>query len=485
MFFRRKKQKQKAKPKVSDPLDTPLLSWSEHDRLTVRGLLNGGVAILGATGSGKSSSSGRLLARSILAQRNNGGLWICAKPDDAAHVRALFAEASRLDDLVVFSPEENWRFNFLDYEMRRGGHTRNIVKLIMTIGETLRAGESKGTEDAAFWEMAQERMLYNAVQILKVAFDRVDAPTLQRFIMGAAHGPEEIGTSAWRDGFHNQCIKAAYLKPKSPVDEHDCRLAFDYWLSEYVNMAPKTRSSIEVGVNGTLHVFNTGIVRSLVSDKSNISPDDMCNKKWVMVDMCPSEWGELGKIVNSGWKYLTQQMILRREPVEGDPIVVIFSDEAQEFLTSVDSSFLARCRSHYGCMCVLTQSISSLYAVLKGPAGRHQADSLLGNFGHLVVHACDPISADWASQKLGKSLETFIGGSMAPSGNVWDELVGKSQYTANFSEHYEPILQPNVFMNGLRTGGKVNGLICDGIVIRNGRPFSNGQNYLRVAFSQK
>ena len=40
-------------------------------------------------------------------------------------------------------------------------------------------------------------------------------------------------------------------------------------------------------------------------------------------------------------------------------------------------------------------------------------------------------------------------------------------------------------MNGLRTGGPQCGWMVDAIVIRNGEPFWNGQNWLRVAFSQK
>ncbi|WP_145377600.1 type IV secretory system conjugative DNA transfer family protein [Symmachiella dynata] len=389
-----------------------------------------------------------------------------------------------MKDLIVFSPDGPWRFDFLDYEMRQGGHTRNITRLIMTIGETLRSSDHSASENSDFWEREQERMLYNAVQIIKVATGKVTAPDLQRFIGGAANGAEEISSESWQTGFHHQCIRAAYLADKSAVDTHDCQLAFDYWLSELPRMASKTKSSIEVGVNGILHVFNTGITRSLVSGGTNVSPDDMFDRKWVMVNMAPAAWGDIGSFINAGWKYLTQKAILRRDATEGDSINVIWCDEAQQFVNSFDSQYLAQCRSHLGCMVFLTQSLSSLYSVLKGPAGRHQADALMANFGHTIIHACDPISAEWASSKLGKTLQTFIGGSMAPTTDLWDDLKGHSQYTGSFSEHYESVVQPNVFMNGLRTGGHVNGLMCDAILLRNGQPFSNGQNWLNVSFSQ-
>jgi len=68
---------------------------------------------------------------------------------------------------------------------------------------------------------------------------------------------------------------------------------------------------------------------------------------------------------------------------------------------------------------------------------------------------------------------------------MYDELCGQSKFTGSFNQHYEKVLQDNVFMNGLRTGGKPNDLKCDAIVIRSGEPFSSGQNWAWVTFSQK
>jgi hypothetical protein len=62
--------------------------------------------------------------------------------------------------------------------------------------------------------------------------------------------------------------------------------------------------------------------------------------------------------------------------------------------------------------------------------------------------------------------------------------MGKSSYTGSFNQHFEKVLQDNVFMNGLRTGGHANGLLCDCIVVRSGEPFASGQNWIQVAFSQ-
>jgi hypothetical protein len=179
-------------------------------------------------------------------------------------------------------------------------------------------------------------------------------------------------------------------------------------------------------------------------------------------------------------------MVLRRHAIESSNPVCIWVDEAQMYVNSHDSHYLAQCRSHRGCMVYLTQSLHSYYSALKGETGRHQADGLLTNFHHKVFHALGDVqTAEWASGLIGKTLTTFCGGSMAPQDSVMDELCGRGRFTGSFSQHYEKILQDNMFLNGLRTGGKANGLLCDAIVVRSGEPFANGQNWLMTSFTQK
>jgi type IV secretory pathway TraG/TraD family ATPase VirD4 len=471
---------------VKDSLASVLLWWGENDAFTVRELLNGGIAIFGRTGSGKTSSSGKALANAIVRHPGSGGLILAAKPEDTAMWQAIFAAAGRSDDLLVFSPENPLRFNFLDYEMQAGGHTRNITRCITVIGETLRSSDTTAGENADFWQREQERMIFNSVEIVKLATGKVGAPELQKFISTAAMNSGAIATAEWQAGFHNQCLKAAFEKRKTPTEQHDFDLAKEFWLGEFPNMADKTRSSIMTGVMGILHTFNTGVVRELVSTTTNVTPDDMFAGKWVLIDTAPSELGDIGNFVCAGWKYLTQKAVLRRHAGEADAINVIWCDEAQQFVNSHDAHYVAQCRSHKGCMVYLTQSLHSYYSALKGETGKHQADALLTNFHHKVFHALGDVeTAEFASGLIGKELRTFIGGSMAPQESVMDELMGHSKYTGSFNQHYEKVLQDNVFMNGLRTGGKANGLLCDCIVLRSGEPFASGQNWLWTTFSQE
>lgn len=475
-------------PNPSDPLAKPLFWWTKSDPLTVRDLLNGGIAIFGRTGSGKTSGSGRQIGKGIVGLRGSGGLILASKPEDREFWERIFADAGRARDLLIFEPSSPLKFNLLDSELKAGADTREITQLIMTIGETLeRNSSSAGRENDAFWEALKGRQIYNAVEIVKKATGRVTAFDLQRFIVGAANSPEELNSPAWQGGFHNQCLHLARYAHKTPAEQHDFELAGSFWVKEYPVMDQKPRSSSLADVMNVLHVFCSGEVRQLLSDKTNVSPEVMEQGKWVLVNMPIPKYGAAGAFVNGAWKYAVQRHILRRHALHEANPIVIWCDEYQNFVNGFDSQFLAECRSHRGAMVVLTQGINSLYSTMAGETGKHQANALLTNFGAAkIFHALgDNESSTYESSLVGRSLQTFIGTSSQPSENLWDDIVGRSKVTTSTSQHYEQILQNNVFMNGLRTGGEANGFVCDAIVVRSGEPFSGGGNAIFVEFSQR
>lgn len=471
----------------TSPLDVELLHWARGELFSVRDLLSGGVLVIGRAGSGKTSSSGALLGRAIIGHPNSCGLICAAKPEDVTMWQAIFARAGRSEDLLIFNTEGELRFNFLDEVVRYGGGTREVTRCLTTIAESLGAGSPGGNEDGDFWAREQERMLYNAVEVFKLAQVKIAAPELQRFIVTAAVDPAKLNDPQWKDQFHSRCLEAAHGAPKSALEAHDWQLAADYWLSEFPPMADRTRSSIMTGVLGLLHTFNTSLVRELVSTTTNVCTDDiLMGRKWVLVDVPPARFGDMGTLINTGWKYLVQRQVLRRAAGEHDPFVVIWCDEAAQFVNKHDTEYITQCRSHLGCLVFLAQSLHSFYAALPGPTGQRQADALLTNFGHRIFHACgDAVTAEWASGMIGDALETMVGGSVTPGQDLFDEVMGWSGYTGSFNQQYQPEVRPHEFMNGLRTGGPHNNYQCDAIVIRSGEPFRCGQNWLRVAFNQR
>jgi hypothetical protein len=469
-----------------DGMATVLLWWSQRDPFTVRDLLNGGVLIVGRSGSGKTSSSGKVLARGILKLPRSGGLILSATPSDREMWEQLFRECGREGDMRVFGPQESLRCNALDYIMRTGGSPRDITKFLTVIGETLKASDQKGGENAEFFEKQEGRQIYHSVVIVTLAEGQVSAAVLQKFIATAAQSPEQLKEEAWANGFHAQMLRKAHEAKKTKIEEQDYRQACEYFLGEWPALDNRTRSNIQTGVFGILHVLCTGIVNELLSTTTNASPDDLFCGRWILVDMSPNEWGEMGLCVAGAWKYLTQKAILKRRVDERSNVVMVFADEAHQFLTSFDSPFCAMVRARKGALIYLVQSVNAFYARLKGDAGKHEVNALLANWHHKIFHALgDTQTAELAVGLLGKQLTTFIGGSMAPQTSLQDELMGRCSYTGSFNEHYSEVLQSNVFINGLRTGGPENAYCCDAIVIRNGIPFADGNNFLFCTFSQK
>jgi len=476
MFFRKRKH-------GVDELDWRLLKWTQCDYFTKRDLLRS-VCVQGASGSGKTNFVGYQMAKALVKDGGIGGLILSSKPvEDRQHWKDIFARAGRPKDLLIFAEDMPLRCNVMNWELNSKADSRELANCLMVFGETLRRGEgSGGGEDNQFFKDQSERMLQLAIETVRLATGKVSPVDIQRFINQAAMTRDELKTPQWQARFHNQMLKAAYDARKTPIEQADFEQVMQYWLGELPALNDRTKSSITTQANGILHVLCSGVVRELLSSTTNITPAAMDAGKWLLIDMPVSRYGSSGALVNAAWKLMVQRHILRRHAARGSPITVIWVDEFQNHLNSFDAKFLAESRSHRGCMVVLTQSLHSYYAALKGGhAAEHQANSLLTNFAHrLFCSLGDEKSAEWASGLLGKRLETMIGGSMAPEESMWDTLMGRTKFTGSFNQRYEPILQPNVFMHHLRTGSDG---IADAIIIRP-EPFSNGQNFLQVAFGR-
>lgn len=470
-------------------LDRKLFHWSEKDPFTVRDLLAGGLLTLGMTGSGKSSSSGWQIGQALVRDSGSYGLILAAKPEDLPTWRKIFEKTGQSQRLLIFDCERSkLRFNFLNEVSQRGGGTRDITECITTIGETLRSGERRGdSENGSFFAMQEERLIHHAVEILRAARTDVTASHLHQFIVGAALSPDQLIHPEWQKEFHNQCLAKAHAIPHPPLQQHDLQLATDYWCGEFPSMNDRTRSSILAGVFSVLFVFNSGMVQERVSSTTNFTFDDLKRKRqWLLVNTPPCAMGSNGLFIGTGFKYLQQRFVLSQAARKGDPVHVCWVDEAGQWTNKFDAEYISQSRSHRGCLVYLAQSIHSFHGAAKGENGKHQTLALLGNFGHRIIHSLGDVeTASWASSTLGEMPQTHVGGSMHRGGSVFDEIVSGGHFTGSFGTEYRPVLQPTEFMNGMRSGGPLNHFLCDAIVIRPGRRFSNGQNWIRKSFSQR
>ncbi len=109
-----------------------------------------GVAVFGATVSGKASGPGQLLARAYL-KAGFGGLVLCAKAEERALWEAWAAAAGRSADLTHVDTSGRARFNFLEWEATRAnegaGFAINVVALLDEVAGAIDTGAGTGAGD--------------------------------------------------------------------------------------------------------------------------------------------------------------------------------------------------------------------------------------------------------------------------------------------------------------------------------------------------
>lgn len=269
---------------------------------------------------------------------------------------------------------------------------------------------------------------------------------------------------------------------KTTIQEHDFEQALLFWNTTYVSHDPKTRGNIEAGLLNMLDVFLRGIVHDKLSTETNITAADLEKGAIWFVDFNVSKWGASGKFINAALKFHVQKHCLRREFKPGDRPIILWSDECQNILNSYDATFIDECRSHGAGMVFLTQSLNNFQMVMQD---KNAAEALVGQFGHKIIHACDPVTAAYAVSLVGEAIQEEYGGNFTPAEKVTDRLDGKSQWTTNYSRKALPLVLGRQFMAGLRTGGHANKKRVDAYVIRSGENFRSETNCILATFDQE
>jgi len=470
-------------------LSHPLLFFSERhegrfrrqsvpaDPWTIRDACQG-TAIFGAIGSGKTSGSGRALAEAFLANQF-GGLVLTAKRDEAETWRRYCRETGRTGSLIEVSARNSrhpHRFNFLDYEMRRpdegGGRTENLVDLFSTV---LEIDDGSRTEES-FWRNALRELVRNAVDLLRLAGQRISVDALGDVIRSAPLSREEAASEEFIEGsFCAACIAEAYGKAETAYEKHDLKRTTQYWTEEFPGIPDKTRGCVLSMFRSLTSGFGRADFHQLFCTNTTFTPEDTFRGKVVVLDLPTLTYGKTGAIAQAVIKYVWQKAVARRDVTRNPRPVFLWVDESQEFVNSHDAAYQAIARSHHGCTVFLTQNLPSYYATMTGRAGQHQADQLLGNFQTLVFHqnSC-PVTNQWAAERIARTWQSRMSYSTGGGGG---------STTVNESAEFQ--VDPYAFTI-LRKGGPESGFEVDSIVFQGGRIWErSGKTFLPVSFRQR
>lgn len=516
MFALRSKTPPKLLPPSKFPLDMPLLNFSAHpaDCWTLRDACEG-TQIFGATGSGKTSGSGQMIAKAFL-RAGFGGLVLCAKPGECRQWLRYAQETGRLDSVVVFDESTHLRFNFLNYEMRRGERlvVHNLVNLFLRVSEAAQPSRG-GTGQDDFWRKAMSEMLAYAFLPLYAAYGRIELADLMRLIDSAAQNSEELKSADWRaSSYCFATIKKAYEHPVFPLPEPDLRVVNDYWMTRFPRLSDRTRSSIVATLTAIAHPFQTGYLRELFCTYTNIVPE-MTHEAGaiIILDLPVKEHSEAGVLAQHIFKYLWQRAAERRVIDDYTRPLFLWGDESQFFVSEYDLEFQSTARGSKACTVYMTQNLPTYYAKVGCSKPEHTVNALIGNLQTIIFHQnTDDTTNELAAKIVGRQWQWTQSYGISESessswggGSNWSvshssgqngggssssggsrNWGGSESYNASHtrSQHVEYEVLPATFSR-LAKGGR--GRRPEAIIMQGGRAWAHnaGRYWLRASFPQR
>jgi len=452
-----------------------------------------GTQIFGATGSGKTTGSGAMLANRFLDKQcgNFGGLVLTAKPEELKTWERYLARAKREQDKVVFDPKSGYQFNFLDYEFNRPDDpsadgkrlTLNIVSLFMA---TLSTGETGANTDP-YWNDALRELLTHTIDLADMGCGELELPDLAEIIRSAPQSKSELRSPTWQKSrcfelLQAACADAERLKEENPDRYGDLVQTVAYWLGDFPNLSDRTRSIIVSSFTGKTAGLLRSPLRRMFCTKATpetdkVRPTETHKGKIIIVNLPVKEYGEVGRFAQIIYKTVWQRATERRQLTGEWRPVFLWADEAQYFVTQEDMLFQQTARSKMAATVYLTQNLPNYHAALGSRNGNAATESLMGNLQTKIFHANgDPATNEWAERLFGKWVAIRGGDSQNTGGTT------PSQTSESHHDNIEPIVWANDFA-ALQTGGPAHDFTVDAFIYKAGRIWKeNGEEVRKKIF---
>jgi len=475
-------------------LDIPLFFWHEGAPWTIRDSFQS-ACIMGATGSGKSSGSLRLLSRNFL-KAGYGALFCCVKREDGETYEQYVREAGRESDLIAFSPSNPLRTNFIAAEREQCpdaiGLADTLTSLLTTVASLGdRSGQARGggSENAEYFRQASERLCRYAMLVLIQSGRELSAPNLYRLILSAPKSRDEPCNPEWQQAsFFFGCLRAAEQSPKTASEQADFELATLFFMEEWCDLNTKTRTTVESTLTSATDALSRGAARDALSAPAstlNFSPSMLEEGKIVILDYPVLVHRDVAKLIQVVVKHMVQRSLSRRDVRASPRPVCIICDECQHLMTEHDALFVTTARSSRTSVVYATQSVATLLEAFGGQSTEPQMQSFLGNMQLQLHHQqTDTRTISYLQELTGKSLQHFVSSNTTRGQDWLGPLMGESSGgSAGISESYEFDLQSSD-LNSLAKGGPPH-FYTEAIVYQGGRPFADGKTWSLVRIPQQ
>lgn len=469
-----------------------LLQLTANDVWTIQDAYEG-TLILGGNGSGKTSASGKDIAKAFL-KKWFGGLVMTVKVDEARQWQRYAEETGRGRDIVLVQPGATAALNFLDYEATRSGAGAGLThELVNVLQIAMDGGRERGSSENPFWEDSVAQLLTNSIDLSLMATGSVSLPKIVSIIRTAPLSPQDAATLSydllrreaimaskgfvWADS--SECAKfltRAYENTKGSERSADFRETYEFFIREWAQLDTRTRSNIVATLMSRLSGLLRSPFRQLFSEKTTAPPDITFDGKIVVLNLPVKEFGEVGRYAQVLYKTIWQRAVERRGS-HGRP-VFLWADEAQFFVTKYDMLFQQTARSSRAASVYLTQSVVNFRAALDSGDSANISDSLLGTLQTKIFHAnACPLTNEYSERLHGAELQSV--GNMS---------LGAGGVSGGFQRMMLPIL-PAVKFSSLRKGGVANNRVVDAYIYQAGRIWKgndgkHNKNWLVTSFHQ-
>lgn len=468
-------------------LHTPLLEWTTGVVWTIAAACMG-CQIFGSTGSGKSTGSLAAICLAFL-RAGFGGLFLTVKREDVQTYTRYVQQAGRMDDLMIFSPAHDLKFNFIDCEMRGSKNTtglvENLTSLLMTVTEIgQRGGGQEGRDNDRYFRLEATRLARNGLLLLALGTERVTVPALHQLITSAARSRKQVSDRDWQnDSFCFQCMQAADRAATTDSVRADLDLALSYFLNEWPSLSSRTRSVVESTLTSATDLLSRGAARDfLSSSEPNVSPEDMYAGKLLIVDFPVLVYRDIGQLIQVVIKHCWQRAHSRRQVDAMARPTFIVTDESHLLLVEADHLFATTARSTRTAIVNATQSISSYLDVL-GQHADPKVHTLLGNLQLRICHQQTDIrTVQYMQELIGRSPRYTMNSSSSRDSDWLAPLFGGGGTSAGFTEVWDHELNASD-LNSLAQGGPPH-WTTQAIVYDGGRVFPHGKTWLPVSFRQ-
>ena len=506
-------------------LDAPLIEFNTSQQSynwTIRNAVEG-VQIFGGIGSGKTSGSGRMIALKYL-KAGFGGLVLTAKVDERKDWEKYCRMTGRSNDLVIIEPGGKQFFNFMEYESSHSSKgssiTENIAHVLKTV---LKAGEQKdkGKNSDAFWDNAQDMLLFNLIDLCKLAYGSVSIEGMYEILQSIPPDKKALNEDkSYRakaffialnlakenvrkliDDFEHSLDDATRVEisEKNNLSDYAARavpefrlLSYveEFFIERFVTLNGKTKTIIEFSFSTFLFRFLRDPFYSLFcSSTSTVRPEDCFQGKIILLDIPVKTYDKVGRDCQVMFKYIWQRAVEKRHVEDHTRPLFLFADEAQHFLHEHDADYQATARSSRICTVYISQNLPNYFSNMGGENSGHRVQGFLGTLCTKIFHANADIETNkYSSELIGDAFFERIsyndGNSDSQSLGVGNISKSKSQsLNKTTSVKSERVLRPEAFVQ-LKTGGPKNKNYVEAYLHRQGNTFSKGESFIKMTFDQ-